>query len=529
MALKCIRTFVTMLAVCALVSCVGGQNRSGAAETGKNGQNTPAQREVFDCTSAGRWFPGEPDQLRKTVDKYMAQAEDRNIGNRIVGIISPHAGYPFSGPVAAYSYRQLEGRHYDTVVVVGFLHRGYNSDINVYAGDAFATPLGEIPVDKETAAALIGAGDRITNNPQAFAGEHSLDTQLPFLQRALGSFRLVPVLAGSQDKQNLETLSNALASVLKGKNALLVASTDMSHFWSYEEANTLDAGMIERIEAYDIEGMERLMAGDPTGRRMCGHGVVRAVMRAARMLGADEAVKLKYANSQDTYGPTGRGVVGYLAAALVDNDTSQEREAKALNPEGGKNMADKDITRELNKEEQKELLAIARESLESYIRTGRRIDVDTETPVLQKKNGMFVTLEKDHRLRGCMGHFEPDTPIGKLAASQVLVSATRDPRFPPVTESELDRIEIEISILSVPEYVDSYEDIEVGRHGVILEKRGRAATFLPQVAPEQGWDRDTMLDHLAAKAGIGPGGWREGARFQVYTAQVFSEGDVREK
>ncbi len=535
---KYLRVFLSVLALCALVSCVGGSGETGATETtgGKAprmiaSSSTDPQvpqvpgKDVFVCTSAGQWFPADPQQLRAAVGGFLAKAKNRDIKGRIVGLISPHAGYPYSGPVAAYSYKQIEGRHYDTVVVVGFLHRTYSKDINIFAGDAYKTPLGEIEIDKEIADALIAYSDRIVHNPAVFAGEHSLDTQLPFLQYTLDSFKLVPVLVGMQNRQNLETIALALASVLKGKNVLMVASTDMSHFWPYDEANRLDAEMIDRIKAYDIMGMERLMEGDATGRRMCGHGVVRAVMSAARELGADEAVILKHANSQDTYGPTGNGVVGYLAAALVDTDTAQKSAAAAVKKQKELPMEENKVAGELTKEEQKELLAIARNSLETFIRTGKRIDVTTKTPALQEKKGMFVTLEKNNILRGCMGHFEPDTPIGKLAASQIIVSATHDPRFPTVSENELSQIDIEISVLSVPEYVDSYEDIEVGKHGVILQKNGRAATFLPQVAPEQGWDRDTMLDHLSWKAGLSTGAWKQGARFQVYTAQVFGETD----
>jgi len=493
-------------------------------------------QKIFKCTSPGQWFPANPTELAAVVDIYLDRAEKKEIGGRLVALISPHAGYQFSAEVAAYSYKLLEGADYDTVVVVGISHHVPFSGIAVYPSGAFRTPLGDIPIDSGAASALVEASDRIVVDESIFSGEHSVDNQLPFLQRTLKNFKLLPVILGRQSEENINALAEALPKALKGRKALLVASTDMSHFWPYEEANELDREMIARIEEYDIQGIRKLMEGDASGRRMCGHGAVRAVMAAARSMGADSVEILKHANSQDTYGPAGgRGVVGYLAAAIVEKGadskeagpmpaTETENESTSTRKEGS-TMNESKSEGELGPDARRELLGIARRSLEAYVRNSEEISVDPESPELKIKRGMFVTLEKNGRLRGCMGHFENDTPIGRLAAKQVLVSAFNDPRFPAVAESELDQISIEISVLSVPEPVDSYEDIVVGKHGVILEKHGTGATFLPQVAPEQGWDRDEMLTHLAMKARLPGDAWKSGARFKVYTAEVFSEED----
>ncbi|MFA6449453.1 MAG: AmmeMemoRadiSam system protein B [bacterium] len=505
-------------------------NPAAAANKGKNAAAPAAEKPVFTCTSAGRWYPNNPAELRDMIDGYLAKAQKENIAGRIDAVIAPHAGYQYSAPVAAYAYKQLQGLRFDAVVVIGFSHGKYDSGIAVFKEGSFRTPLGDIPIDSDMTGALIAANPNIKHNPELFTGEHSLDNQLPFLQRVLPGFKLVPVLFGSQTAENINILADALAKVLKGKNVLLVASTDMSHFWQQDEANKLDAEMISHVRLLDAAGIARLMQDDPSGRRLCGYGAVQAVIRAAKALGADEARILKHATSQDTFGPTGNGVVGYMAAVLTDKKgKNQKVESKTVKSAANAPAPDKEkkmkpqFPGDLDEASQKELLKIARKALEAYILTGSPFKPDTSNRQLDKKHGVFVTLNENGMLRGCMGWFEADTPLKDIVARQAVVSATQDPRFPRVRPDELPKIDIEISVLSEPKYVDSYDDIEVGKHGVILEKGYNRATFLPQVAPEQGWDRDTMLSNLAMKAGLSPDAWKQGCRFQVYTAQVFGE------
>jgi MEMO1 family protein len=490
-------------------------------------QAAPAAEEpVFTCTSPGQWFPNDPAQLRSMMNGFLDKAPNEKIAGRIVAIISPHAGYQFSGPVAAFAYKQLIGLHFDTVVVVGFSHSKYEPGISVFKKGAFRTPLGDIPIDKELTAAIMAENPRFVYNPDLFSGEHSLDNQLPFLQTVLSGFKLVPILFGSQTPDNINILTDALTKVLKGKNVLLVASSDMSHFWPQADANKLDEETISHVRMFDAAGIARLLSDDPSGRRLCGYGDVQVILRTAKALGADDARVLKYATSQDTYGETGNGVVGYMSVALVDkkgkNKTASKAPAESNAPAKEKKMKPQ-YGGELDAASQKELLGIARKALETFIRTGKPYKPDSTNPLLEKKRGVFVTLNINGMLRGCMGWFEADTPLKDIVARQAVVSATQDPRFPTVRTDELSKIDIEISVLSEPKYVDSYEDIEVGKHGVILEKGYNRATFLPQVAPEQGWDRYTMLANLSMKAGLSPDAWKKGAKFQVYTAQVFGE------
>ncbi len=526
-------TAVLAVAVVTACSCAKTETSKPAEKTAPipaaKPSSTPSEGPVFTCTSAGRWYPANPTELNSELDGYLNKAEKRKLEGRIIALIAPHAGYQFSAPVAAYAYKELEGLAFDTVVVVGFVHNNYDPGIAVYEKGAFRTPLGDIPIDSETTAALIAADPKIKNNPSMFVGEHSLDNQLPFLQKTLGSFKLVPILFGTQTPENITALANALAKVLKGKNALLVASTDMSHYWQQNEANKLDAETISHVKMLDAAGIATMMRDDQSGRKLCGYGAVQAVIRAAQALGADKAELLKHATSGDTYGDTGQGVVGYMAMALLEKNGKNTPAAKKTESDKPTTAKEKKMTEkfegELDAKSEKELLGIARNALETYIKTGKHYDAKSDNPQLDLKRGVFVTLTENGDLRGCMGWFEQDMPLSQRVAKQAETSATGDPRFPRVQPSELSKINIEISVLSPPKYVDSYEDIVVGKHGVILEKGPYRATFLPQVAPEQGWDRDTMLSHLAMKAGLSPDGWRQGTRFQVYTAQVFGEGE----
>ena len=517
------RNVLLMICVCLMLGaglCCKGSARADRAPAAQ-AHSAAADKDVFTLTSPGRWFTDAPSALRKQVDGFIDKAEAQELPGRVVALISPHAGYQYSGPVAGYAYRQVQGRKYDTVVVVGFRHGALPYDIATYDRGAFRTPLGDIPIDMETTAALVAGSELIKHNPEAFKGEHSLDTQLPFLQRALGEFKLVPILLCEQTAKNVDELSRVLPEVLKDKNVLLVASTDMSHFWPHEEAANLDAEVIDRVVGMDPDGLGELLKADPTGRRLCGRGAVRAVMHTAKALGADGAQLLKYADSQDTTGVSDpeHGVVGYMAVAFTDSSKSPLDDPGYSSKSGEKH----DYPGELDQDDQAELLEIARQSLEEGVRNGQLKTFETDRPRLKEKRGVFVTLNKNGELRGCMGHFDADTPLYEIVAHQVLVSAFQDPRFPQVQAQELDHITIEISVLSIPEPVDSYEDIEVGLHGVILQKDGRGATFLPQVAPDQGWDRDEMLNHLSRKAGLSTDAWKQGATFLTYTAQVFSE------
>jgi AmmeMemoRadiSam system protein B len=274
---------------------------------------------------AGSFYPNNPDTLRATVDGFMAIAAESMVHGRIIGIMSPHAGYTFSGQVAAYAYREIMGRHYDTVAILGPSHRVYLRGVSVGTWDAYETPLGRVPVNKDLVSALLNRQQFFSFSEEAHTREHSVETQLPFLQRVLGDFDIIPMLMGTSPMSDLGRISKALASVIKGKNVLLVASSDMSHYPAYRDAVEVDRKTLSIIETFDPERVvlweaQALNRGiENLSTTLCGLGAVATVMNVAKELGANAAAVLHYANSGDVeYGgkKEKRRVVGYGAVAF---------------------------------------------------------------------------------------------------------------------------------------------------------------------------------------------------------------------
>jgi len=263
---------------------------------------------------AGSWYPGTPAAIAAEVEGYLAAARSPAVPGRLVGLISPHAGLRYSGPVAAYGYGLLRGRSRLTVIMVGPSHYAAFDGVAVYARGAFETPLGRVPVAEDIAGALLAAGPALCDDPEMHRKEHSLEMQLPFLQHVVPDLRLVPLLMGSQSREEADALAGALARVLAGRDVLLVASSDLSHYQPAPVANRLDAEVAECVGRFDPEGlMDRL---ERRHDHACGGGPMVAVMKAARSLGADRATVLRYGDSGDVGEGDKSRVVGYLSAAL---------------------------------------------------------------------------------------------------------------------------------------------------------------------------------------------------------------------
>ena len=265
---------------------------------------------------AGTWYPGDAASITAEVDGYLARASVDAVPGRLVGLISPHAGLRYSGPVAAHAYALLRGRRDLTVVLVGPSHRAAFGGVSVWARGSFVTPMGEAPIDEDLAGALRRASDVVLDLPGPHREEHSLEMQLPFLQRLLPGLRLVPLLMGSQSRQEVDALAAALGSALAGRDdVLLVASSDLSHYHPAPVANELDARVVATVRGFDPEGlMDRL---ESFHGHACGGGPMVAVMKASRALGASQASVLRYADSGDVPDGDKSHVVGYLAAALM--------------------------------------------------------------------------------------------------------------------------------------------------------------------------------------------------------------------
>lgn len=471
---------------------------------------------------AGQFYPGDAKELATTVDSLLAAAKIPELKGRVRALIVPHAGYMYSGGVAAHGFKTIEGARYKTVVLIGNSHREGYAGISVYPKGRFRTPLGDVPMDEEFAQKLIAANPLIYFRQSAHVAEHSLEVEIPFLQRVLGEFKLVPVLLGDGATQLSRTLADALAAAAD-EDTLVVASTDLSHYPKYGDANFADRKTLEAVVSGDVENLERTirqleqMRIPDAATLMCGEGATKAVMLYAKAVGASRIELLKYANSGDAVPAMKKGVVGYGAVAFLAEGGAPEKEAAVEEK--------KDAERILNDTEREELLKLARLTVETYVRTGKLPDYVNQTPAFEQPLGAFVTLRKDGQLRGCIGRFEPGEPLYRVVMEMAVAAATQDHRFPPVSERELDRIGYEISVLSPLRRVKSWRDIRYGRQGVQVSKGFRRGVFLPQVAEETGWDFETFMDNLCAgKAGLPRDAWKDPAtQLQVFDAEVFHE------
>jgi MEMO1 family protein len=269
---------------------------------------------------AGMFYERSSVALRKNIEEMLNSVHLPDIKGKVRALISPHAGYVYSGFTAAHVYKLLEGKKYDCIIAVGPSHQEYFDGISMFPGDAYETPLGKVPVDTEIRLELLQQDKNIAASVAGHRKEHSLEVQLPFLQCVLGEFSFVPIIMGDQRRQLCEELSNAIARVMANKNILLIASSDLSHFHSYDEAMMLDKRVIKAVENFNpnlfIDELEN------KSFEACGGGPIAVSMRTAKQLGTNQVKILHYCNSGDVTGDKS-GVVGYLAAAFIQTDEAK--------------------------------------------------------------------------------------------------------------------------------------------------------------------------------------------------------------
>lgn len=448
---------------------------------------------------AGSFYPADRNELQTTVDKLLGQARAATLQGRIWAIVVPHAGYPYSGAVAAQAYAQLKGRHYRRVVVIAPSHYEEFGFASIYAGDFYSTPLGRIPVDKEFAAKLAAANPRLQLSsrghvPAGDHGEHALEVQLPFLQRTPGDFQLVPIVMGEQNYEISRALGVALAQAIGSPDTLIVASSDLSHYHPYEQASAMDRKLLRAVQDWDYFTLAR--NAQARAWEACGFGPIVAAMIAAERLGANSARLLQYANSGDVTGDQSR-VVGYGAAALIQSESA------GAAPVGRYSLSQPDKST---------LLDIARKSVEYAVRRQSLLSVSVPvSDALLEERGAFVTVTRRGELRGCIGYATSLKPLYLTVRDVAAFAALRDPRFPPVTASELPDLEYEISVLSPFRRVADVKQIQVGTHGLYIKNAGQEGVLLPQVPVEQRWDRRTFLEQVSLKAGLPRDAWRDPA------------------
>jgi AmmeMemoRadiSam system protein B/AmmeMemoRadiSam system protein A len=492
--------------------------------TYKSGQEQ--ESDIRSPVVAGRFYPGSASALEKTIEKFMADARPAQVKNPLA-IVVPHAGYIFSGQIAAEGFRQAADHPYDVVVILGTNHTsGSFRKISIYPGDGFSTPLGTAMVDKEVVKALLAADPDCVLDKSLHDQEHSVEVQIPFIQVLFPESRIVPVVVGSPDIGLCTRFGEALAGVLKDRRALIVASADLSHYPNADAAEDVDGKTLAAMEKLDPALLQKvtqaqMRRGIPNLHTCaCGEAAVMAAMSAAKAMGAAGGKVIRYAHSGDV--PVGERdrVVGYGAVVYYADEQNV-----SANESGAPAEAASDAM--LTDTDKKALLAYVRETLARKLSRQTVPVAQGLSPGVQQERGVFVTLKKRGNLRGCIGRMIPDKPLPELVGAVALQSALEDPRFRPVTLDELKDLEIEISVLTPMAPVPGADHIVVGRDGVLIRKGGRSAVFLPQVAPEQGWGRAEMLEHLCLKAGLPPGSWKEGAKLLTFQAVVFSEADFK--
>lgn len=475
--------------------------------TSCNEQKTPVVRPA---TQANRFYTGNPEELSQEVDSFLALHSSRTTYQNVAALIVPHAGYYFSGNVAASAYMTLNPKKsYKRIFLLGPSHHEWLNGASVNSKvDYYATPLGNVKVDRETAQQLIDADSVFSYKAAAHAQEHCLEVQLPFLQRRLDEVPpIVPIIISTNYYSKLKRMAEMLRPYFTDDN-LFIISSDFSHYPSYEDAYEVDTKTGKAIETGDAEQLIATIENNAdSGKRnlatsACGEFPIITLML---MLNHNYEIKhLMYQNSGDIDNHDHSRVVGYHAFAFLR-----------------KQISETEFT--LTDADKKQLKEIALQSIKDSLDSKpiARPTLHSQLSILNSKCGAFVSLHKYGRLRGCIGHFGEDYPLHEIVAEMARAAAFEDPRFTPVTREELDDIDIEISVLTPMRRIQSIDEFELHRHGIYIRKGFRSGTFLPQVADEVNWTKEEFIGHCSQdKAGLGWDGWRD-AELYVYEAIVF--------
>ena len=456
---------------------------------------------------AGKFYPGTKDALNNKLEELFGGAKPKkNSQTHTRAIISPHAGYVFSGKVAASAFNQIsENAQYKKVFVIASSHQFLFGGASVCQQGNYKTPLGEIPVDHETSSELYNASELFQHDAEPHQLEHSLEVQLPFLQYKLTTdYQLVPIILGTNNADDCKIIARVLAPYFTPEN-LFVISTDFSHYPSYDDAMENDYETAAAITSNNPKKLLQVIEENKKKKishlatSLCGWTSVLTLLYLTENKNL-EYHKIDYQNSGDArlYGDKDR-VVGYWALSVAEKSDFSVSEI-----------------------EKEELLRKAKYSIEHYLGTGNRANPKPPKTkgILNDEAGVFVSIYVNDELRGCIGNFAQGDTLNNLL-QRVAVSATRDHRFEHLKKDELDEMELEISVLSPLKKIDSVDEIELGKHGIYIKKGLNSGTFLPQVAKKTGWNLQEFLGHCARdKAGLGWEGWKD-AKIYTYEASVF--------
>ncbi len=424
---------------------------------------------------AGQFYPGEPDQLRSMIKGLV---DEKAVKGEVIGLVSPHAGYIYSGSVAGASISRVKFK--DTFIIIGPNHTGRGDPLSIMTEGVWKTPLGEVEIDAELSEQILATSSHLQEDYVAHQYEHSIEVQVPFLQYFKPDIRIVPIVLAYSTGAIYKEIGKEIAKAVKesNKEVVIIASTDMTHYESQESAQRKDTLAIEAI--LDLNEDELLKRVDELDISMCGYAPTVSLISAAKELGATGAELVKYQTSGDTTGDYS-AVVGY-AGVIITGMSS--------------------------------LVKLAKETVETYVKEGKPPQPKELTPEMRERAGVFVSIHKFGELRGCIGTFEPSQKnVAEETIANAISSATRDPRFPPITPNELKDLSYSVDVLTHPEPIGSQDQLDPKKYGVIVECGWRRGLLLPDL---EGVDSvDQQIDICRQKAGIVPDEPIKLYRFQV--------------
>ena len=414
---------------------------------------------------AGQFYPASPSQLEEMIQSMVDENAEKV---EVIGLVSPHAGYPYSGPVAGATISRIKFK--DTFIIMGPNHTGIGKPLSIMTEGTWKTPLGKVEIDSELAKQILASCSSLEEDNEAHQHEHSIEVQVPFLQYFQRDIKLVPIIISHASSDTYREMGRELAKAIKEskKGVVIIASSDMTHYEPQEQAKEKDNQAIEAI--LDLNEDELLRRVDELNISMCGYAPTAVLISAAKELGAARAELVKYQTSGDTTGDYS-AVVGYAGIII-----------KGVSP----------------------LVKIAKDAVEAYVTEGDTSHPPRKlTPEMQKIAGVFVSIHKRGQLRGCIGTFEPaQKNVAEEIIANAICSATRDPRFTPITPDELADLDYNVDVLTKPEPIEGRDQLDPKRYGVIVECGARKGLLLPDL---EGVDSvDYQIDICCQKADIDP-------------------------
>ena len=425
---------------------------------------------------AGQFYPAQAGKLSEMI---RGMVDEKAAKEEVIGLVSPHAGYIYSGPVAGAVISRVKFK--DTFIIMGPNHTGMGKPLSIVTKGTWETPLGQVEIDSELAEKILAASKHLQEDSGAHQYEHSIEVQVPFLQYFKKDVRIVPITIAHSDAATYKELGKEIARSVKGlkKKVVMIASSDMSHYEPQEQAQRKDSQAIEAILKLNEDELLRRVS--ELNISMCGYAPTVALITAAKQLGAAGAELVRYQTSGDTTGDYST-VVGYAGIIL-----------KGMSP----------------------LAKLAKETVETCVKDGKITQPPKRlTPEMKGKAGVFVSIHKLGGLRGCIGTFEPqEVNVASETITNAVSSATRDPRFPPINPKELKDLEYKVDVLTPPEPVESEDQLDPKQYGCIVECDLRRGLLLPDL---EGVDTvDYQISICRQKAGIMPDEPVKLYRFQV--------------